>query len=400
MKKKSQLVVCMSVVLICTACTKTPDSVKENSKSVSENTNGITSIQYISTDKLDDDIQNALDKSYSQFNLSDDINVELPEKYCESSFTQAEGFDEKYEAVFSRFFDKSTLADVSISQEESYDGMVSYSFGDSEKKVYGCVGNNGFIAFAKPSAYDNLFNGGNRIKIYHVDRNDDLSDSYNLDGTDVTVSQAVDFAQKWLDENYAEFEPDLDISVKTVIARQTDSGVFSYDIYAEKKYNGTPLDSLVQMFDSSSEDSVKMKYVTQNVYMQMFESDEIGSLTNGNGILNPKEGENLDEIVSLSSTLGYLENTFTDFNSTLEISDINLKYTLTPLNDYENGQSCYDAGIDFDSRLVWEFVIDVPEEDMPTGEEYSTAGNVQKFIYVDAENGDLDYEFDLNVLMQ
>lgn len=44
--------------------------------------------------------------------------------------------------------------------------------------------------------------------------------------------------------------------------------------------------------------------------------------------------------------------------------------------------------------------MDVPENEMPVGDEYSSAGNIQRFIYLDAESGDLDYEFDINMLMQ
>lgn len=389
-----------ALAVVLTGCAKTPDSVRTDSDHEQKEKNETSSIQFISADELGDDVDNALDKSYSQFVLGDGINVELPEKYCECSFTQIENYEEKYNDIFPRFFDEDTLSQVSVSQSESADGMISYDFTDGIQKVYGCVGNNGFVAFVKPSAYDNIFNGGDRVKIYHVDRNDDLSDSYELDSAAVTVEQAAEYAQKWMDEYYADLEPDLDIEVKTVIARQNAQGIFSYDIFASKKYNGVLLDDLVQKADTSADNAAKMKYVTQTVYMQMFKKDEIGSLTNGNGMLVPKEERELDKIVSLTSAMGYIENTFTDFNDKLEIGDINLKYTLTPLNDYENGQSCYDAGIAFESRLVWEFVIDVPEEDMPKGDEYQTAGNVRKYIYVDAENGDLDYEFDINVLMQ
>ena len=98
--------------------------------------------------------------------------------------------------------------------------------------------------------------------------------------------------------------------------------------------------------------------------------------------------------------MGFIENTITDLNVNMEISDIDLKYALTPLNNKKNGQSCYDAGIRFDSHLVLEFVMDVPENEMPVGDEYSSAGNIQRFIYLDAESGDLDYEFDINMLMQ
>lgn len=398
MKNLKLLAAAVAVVLA--GCAQTPDSVRSSAEKDSKERNEITAIQYISSNKLSDDIDNALDKSYTQFDLRENISVKLPEDYCEVDFTQISDYEENYEKIMTRIFGKDVLDRENTVHDETGDGMVSYSFSDDDGKMYGCVGNNGFICFAKPSAFDDLFNGGNRVKIYHIDRDDDLSDSYELDGTSVTIKQAADFALDWLDKNYADLEPDLEIAVKTIIVRQSDQGIYSFDIHASKKYNGVLLDDLVQMTDTSDESMSKMKYITQGIYMQMFKSDEIGSLTNGNGILIPKKERSVDKIISLSSAMGFIENTFTDFNEKMEISAIDLKYTLTPLNDNKNGQSCYDAGIKFDSHLVWEFVMDVPENEMPVGDEYSSAGNIQRFIYLDAESGDLDYEFDINMLMQ
>lgn len=398
MKNLKLLAAAVAVVLA--GCAQTPDSVRFSAEKDSKERNEITAIQYISSNKLSDDIDNALDKSYTQFDLRENISVKLPEDYCEVDFTQISDYEENYEKIMTRIFGKDVLDRENTVHDETGDGMVSYSFSDDDEKMYGCVGNNGFICFAKPSAFDDLFNGGNRVKIYHIDRDDDLSDSYELDGTSVTIKQAADFALDWLDKNYADLEPDLEIAVKTIIVRQSDQGIYSFDIHASKKYNGVLLDDLVQMTDTSDESMSKMKYITQGIYMQMFKSDEIGSLTNGNGILIPKKEKSVDKIISLSSAMGFIENTFTDFNEKMEISAIDLKYTLTPLNDNKNGQSCYDAGIKFDSHLVWEFVMDVPENEMPVGDEYSSAGNIQRFIYLDAESGDLDYEFDINMLMQ
>ncbi|MCD7741570.1 MAG: hypothetical protein LUI06_05155 [Ruminococcus sp.] len=45
----------------------------------------------------------------------------------------------------------------------------------------------------------------------------------------------------------------------------------------------------------------------------------------------PTEKEELTEIVSLSSAIDSIEETFTDFNEPMTINDINLKYTLTPI---------------------------------------------------------------------
>lgn len=84
------------------------------------------------------------------------------------------------------------------------------------------------------------------------------------------------------------------------------------------------------MTDTSDESMSKMKYITQGIYMQMFKSDEIGSLTNGNGILIPKKERSVDKIISLSSAMGFIKNTFTDFNEKMEIVPLTLN-THSPL---------------------------------------------------------------------
>ncbi|MBR1422134.1 MAG: hypothetical protein IJ571_01660 [Ruminococcus sp.] len=360
----------------------------------------------ISITSAKEDANNALDKDYSQFIISNGFDMEIPGSIFECSFTQAENYEQNYEDVFARYFDSETLSAVSPEYFEGPDGMKGYKFDDADKKIYACVGNNGFVCFAKPSAYDMMFGGGERVKVYHADRKEQLSDSYILNGEKITVEEAAQFAQKWLDKTYSPLEPDYAIRVKTIIARRSEMGIYSFDIFAEKIYNGVALDSLVQMSDSSytslEQSGQKMKYITQNIYMQMFTPDEIGSLTNGNGMLLPTQGDALKEAVSLSSALEYLEEQFADFSEPIEVSDIGLKYTLTPQNDYQSGQSCYDAGIAFESHIVWEFVIDIPEANLPVGThlDYSTLGDLRKFIYVDVQSGEMDFEFDINKLMQ
>ena len=382
-------------VLLLAGCADAPDNVKNNSQSGKKEINPIQEIQYIPVGELKDDAQKALSYGYSNFTFIDGIDVSLPDEYLQCSFKQTEGFEENYQDILSRFFDADTLSKQSILKETGPDGMVSYSFTDESQKIYGCVGDNGFICFAKPEAYDNLFLGGSRVKIYHVDRNDDLSDSYTLDGEEVSVQQAADYAQKWLDENYADVSPEFEIKVKTIIARKTDDGIYSYQIFAEELYKGALLDSLAQVTETIDGDT-KVKYSTHSILMQMFKKDEISSLTNGTGTVVPNEEHSIENIVSLTSAMGYLETTFTDFAEPMEISDINLKYTLSPNYDHvDNHQAPYAAGIDYDSRLVWEFAFDLPENELQP-----EWGNVQKYIYIDAESGELEYEFDTGVLIK
>ena len=161
MKNLKLLAAAVAVVLA--GCAQTPDSVRSSAEKDSKERNEITAIQYISSNKLSDDIDNALDKSYTQFDLRENISVKLPEDYCEVDFTQISDYEENYEKIMTRIFGKDVLDRENTVHDETGDGMGSYSFSDDDEKMYGCVGNNGFICFAKPSAFDDLFNGGNRL---------------------------------------------------------------------------------------------------------------------------------------------------------------------------------------------------------------------------------------------
>lgn len=148
MKNLKLLAAAVAVVLA--GCAQTPDSVRFSAEKDSKERNEITAIQYISSNKLSDDIDNALDKSYTQFDLRENISVKLPEDYCEVDFTQISDYEENYEKIMTRIFGKDVLDRENTVHDETGDGMVSYSLSDDDEKMYGCVGNNGFICFAKP----------------------------------------------------------------------------------------------------------------------------------------------------------------------------------------------------------------------------------------------------------
>lgn len=128
-------------------------------------------------------------------------------------------------------------------------------------------------------------------------------------------------------------------------------------------------------------------------------------------MIKPAEKKTLDKAISLSSALGYIENTFTDFNEPLDICEINLKYMLHP--DYDPRiQRVNDPGVKLEGRLVWEFVITIPENYLCSyeiglskanaGEDFDpnkiSYDDLRKYICVDVENGELFYEFEMNML--
>ncbi len=132
MKNLKLLAAAVAVVLA--GCAQTPDSVRSSAEKDSKERNEITAIQYISSNELSDDIDKALDKSYTQFDLRENISVELPEDYCEVDFTQISDYEENYEKIMTRIFGKDVLDRENTVHDETGDGMVSYSFSNDDGK--------------------------------------------------------------------------------------------------------------------------------------------------------------------------------------------------------------------------------------------------------------------------
>ena len=88
----------------------------------------------------------------------------------------------------------------------------------------------------------------------------------------------------------------------------------------------------------------------------------------------------------------FCENTFTDFRD-VTISDIDIMYTLNPVYETDDEGQLVVNG--YNSRPVWEFVIDVPPEEFLANGEANTYGDTRKYIYIDMVTGELKYNFDI-----
>ena len=112
-------------------------------------------------------------------------------------------------------------------------------------------------------------------------------------------------------------------------------------------------------------------------------------LSTGDGTVVPTEGQKTEELASLSGALGYIEKTLTDFNEPLNIDKINLVYIIEPLYDTGMGKKVrYDtAGSSSKGSLAWQFIIDAPSR-----EKAPVKGALQKYILVNAETGEIEYQ--------
>ena len=422
MKRITAILAAALIAAAMAGCNEVPEDVRsrrEGWQSAIDQAGGSeypTEADLISADELQSDIQNALSDKYRNFILSDNIKVELPEEFAECSFTQVTDFDSNAEALAERFFSADEMSNVELkkvsepaaaaSNDPEYNAdddpniINCRSYRDEEQKLHISVWDNGFFCLMKPSFFDTLGADGKFYKLYHVDRSDDLSDTYTLGDKEVSVKEAADSAQKWVDDNYAPFEPDHKFRVKTVIVKYNDLGEYMFTIRISKSYKGIYLDELREVTDNSIKrpDGQKnyFRYVNTLNYLEIQMKTECFPeyFSNPTGTLIPKEEKKLGKVVSLSSALGLIEKKFTDFDEPYTINDINLKYMLYPEYDFKSGKFYNTAGNNYSARIVWEFVIDVPQE------QGSTNNDVRRFICVDAETGEISFEFELSKLWQ
>lgn len=392
MKRNRILCVLMTTALL-TGCADVPEEVRKeinnyHSECSSQNieNNGFA---YISTSDIEQDFEKAIKQDYGQFHISNQIRPNTPNELYLMSLAKTEHFSVNYDQAMSLFF---TESELNI-RETVKDNDGNILFDDPVSKVYGCVGDDGFIAMLKPEVYDISFayNEPN-VRIYHPARNEDLSDEYELEDGECSIRDAVNYVNRWLISSYQVLSPNYSYEVETVIVREH-NGKYLFEILIRVLYKDVALNSYTQELDIKNGSFTKLlKYTNCGLQIQMVKSDEIASFTNLCGIFEPEETDTVEQCISLQSALEYCAATFTDFKD-VTISDIQAMYTIEP--QYVETEPDVFILTGYQSRPVWEFVIDVdPPEFMKSGE-VNTYGDIRKYIYVDMITGELHYNFDI-----
>ena len=381
------------ITLTLFGCASVPDEVKNDItkyNNIQENKSDFD-FSYIDVSDLKNDVETALTKDYGQFKISDKIKFSVPSEINIMSFKPVKGFLSKSDKAIRLFYTDDQLSKQEISNDGHY-----YEFWNEKDKLYGNVCDDGFIAILKPDTFDISFNYSEpNVKIYHTDRNDNLNDEYQLKDQKCSIKEAAEYIDNWLDKEYGVLFPELDYNVKTIIVREH-QGKYLYEILAEASYKGVPIDSYTAEMEEDEEThkpTGKMLFYHFKIGIQMISKNTIDSFTSGaESITEPKAEEAVSRCISLESTLSYCQHTFTDFKNTL-ISDIGVMYTLNPVYEYDReGKLCT---VGYNSRPVWEIIIDVPpEEFIPAGEE-NTYGDMKKYIYIDMITGECKYDFDI-----
>lgn len=399
MKKTMLLLWSVLCVASVTGCAEVPDEVMQDMSSYIDEEKDSTEqseLEYITISELAENAEIALSKDYTQFELSDKIRFSSPEELYLMSFKGAEDFSGNFDKVMELYFDDSVISSQTLSISDDEDDKTIHFMSD-ENKVYGCVGDDGFIAMLNPDAYDISFSyQAPNVAIYHTERNDDFNDEYQLKDKKCSLAEAVEFVDNWFENNYRQFSPEYDYKAETVIVREHE-GNYLYQILVHAVYKGVPIDSFTREVESVGDTSMRMTYSDHCIQIQMIKSDEIASFTNGTGIYIPTEEVVIAECLSLESALRLCEDTFSDFKD-MTISDIGVMYTLNPVYEpnpnAENDPLNKEIITGYTSRPVWEFVIDVPPSEFIKKGEVNTYGDLRKYIYVDMITGELKYDFD------
>ena len=411
----------LAAALLLAGCAEVPEGVQTESREVSEEKP--TEIEYISPGEMRSDADTALARSYKQFILKDGLTVSLPEEYNEVDFVQAEGYEAKLDKYAARVFDKETLAGTTVDTgdfvenprmdtEDSGSDLIYTSASrlirDEEKQIHINMHSSGFFCFMRGEGFLDP-EPGRTAAVFLPQQGDDLSKTFELKGESVSVADAVKYAEKWIADNYADLEPDYQFRTSCVTACQNDMGEYCYRLQFEKVYKGVELNSAVNPDYVGPEGGAEhLVNIAQTVDLQMRSRDDICFLTNGNGVLLPKGEHKLEKVASLSSVLGWCENKFSDLNTPYTVTEISLAYSLSPKYDSVNLQSPFHPGISYDSRLVWQIVMDAPDEERfgTSGyvfdkeyDPYGSAGRLARYIQIDAETGEMEFEFDLDKVM-
>lgn len=377
------------IISVFTSCNKTPENIKN--KEHYSNSEVSFNKEYINVEGLKESSQQALNNNYNQLKVSK-VNKNIPTELHNMEFIQISNFEGRYKEVFDSFLEKFNWQTNSITKQKSKDGLLSCSFSNENKKIYGCVSDNGFISFLAPECYDDPFvSTAETVKIYHIDRDDDDRDIYHLSDGDCSVKEAKDYVLKWVNEKYKKYDPEFDYQIKTIIAKKA-GNTYCYDITVQQLYKGVVLDNLAIVNDKNN--TKHLKFIMHKLRLTMHKKSEISSFTNGCGIIKPAIKGNVEKVMSLESALKICQNKFTAYNE-IKITDICVKYSLEP--QYSNDDpydSYYYAGKKFKSHVYWEFVIDVPHDQILKSGDTDTFGDVRKYIYVDMQSGEIEFDFE------
>ena len=388
-----------------TGCAKTPGEVKANMSNYNSNPGSVKTAgpEYSGAPDILKNENEVLQKKYQNLIMPSKLSIRPVSSIPVVTFRQTSGFEKKYRAVMSLFFDTATLARQKIKYTE--DNRIysnRFSFVNPSEKISATVCGSGLVLMRKADAFDLQMNdvAYERVNLIHVDRGENTNAAYQLLDKKYSVADAVEYINRWMTEKWAPLEPGFTFRVKTVIVRKLDQKHFYYEITVEKLYKGIALDEIRDVQHKIDKNGPYFTCTQNFVSIEMMTSGTISSFNSSFGIYEiAKEDTSANRYVTLKSAADKVEEKLSGFKN-IRISDIHLKYTLCPVYDhtviYEDKektkgfskQNIQTPGITVTSRPVYAFVIDAdPKEYEEKGRIFQ--GDLRKYVTVDAVTGEL-----------
>ncbi len=238
-----------------------------------------------------------------------------------------------------------------------------------EESIYECrfAADGGFIIYDTQALVS--LSEAETKEIIHLDRGEKLPDTkYQVDGTEYSPTQGLEFAEKVMSEKLSKFMAETIVSPTELIIREnTNSGDHIYTFQFEFVYDGAAYFHLA--LPQSLEGGINIPYGV--IYITIVSPDKVGEIYNMMDC--PKvnnDGEYEDKYIPLYAAAD-LVSEYLAPNFKQNISEVTIKYAI----DSDNEKQYF--------KPYWCFIIDI---DDPLSRDYCMSANA---ILVDMQTGEI-----------
>ncbi len=284
----------------------------------------------------------------------DIAKVYFGDLYDETLIEEQLNSDEYYSIYYGK-----TVKESDFEDDDSY---VEALREDDYYNIYATI--DGYVQLKQKrlvSSYDT-----DNPDVYIIGKDNIDGVSYNLSGTQYSISDAIEYASDAFTSDYKSFFPDIDDIVPyAVYVFTNEKGESFYDIAFEPLYQGTPA-----MIDGYLSDVFSPGMFRFTCRFSMSAPDKLDEIS----VYAPRPDEKrvIKKIITLESALLHLEERLAP-ESNYEITDISLNYCRYHISEDEPERSV---------KPYWCFTIG-------TGNSMWGTYSPRKVIYVDAQSGDI-----------
>lgn len=237
MKPIRSLVLLFCILCVCSGCEKKTAKQEEE-------------IHYVSAEHLLDRQEEALAKKYDNITLSKQISVTAPEavSVLETRMRENVCTKENFAVLCENFFD-TYQSEEQIEQMDDDGKYLRYFIDGDDEGDFGRLGEYGAVTLAQKGCYDD----SEILQVFHVDRGEGEDAVYELEGKEISVSEASRFVEEWCEKYWSEIEgKQYQYKVKTAYLYQRESSAYGYRFDICKWYQGIPMNDFMTSAMNSS----------------------------------------------------------------------------------------------------------------------------------------------------